>query len=139
VSAAARAAHLHEFIQALPDGYNTPIGEKGARLSGGQRQRIALARAFLKDAPILVLDEATSYLDSANEAAIQDALTKLMQGRTVLMIAHRLRLASMADRAVVLDHGRVIETGDPATLLDQNGAYRYLLSIYEDGAGERNA
>lgn len=131
--AAARAAYLHEFIQTLPCGYSTSIGEEGARLSGGQRQRIALARAFLKNAPILILDEATSHLDSASEAAIQDALTRLMHGRTVLIIAHRLKLAYAADRVAVLDQGRLVEMGDPATLLAQTGPYQQLVSIYKGG------
>ena len=131
---AAQAAQLHEFVQTLPAGYNTLIGEEGARLSGGQRQRIALARAFLKDAPILILDEATAYLDSASEAAIQMALARLLRGRTALIIAHRLKLAYAADRVAVLDHGHLVEIGDPATLLAQNGPYQHLVSIYEGGA-----
>ena len=92
VIAAATAAHAHEFIARLPQGYDTPIGEQGARLSGGQQQRLAIARAFLKDAPFLILDEATSHLDAASEALIQDALDRLLRGRTVLIIAHRLKL-----------------------------------------------
>ena len=131
--AAARAAYLHEFIQTLPGGYSTSIGEEGTRLSGGQRQRIALARAFLKNAPILILDEATSHLDFASEAAIQDALTRLMRGRTVLIIAHRLKLAYAADRVAVLDQGRLVEMGDPTSLLSQTGPYQQLVSIYEGG------
>ena len=106
----------------LPQGYDTPIGERGARLSGGQQQRLAIARAFLKDAPFLILDEATSHLDSASEAAIQDALARLMRGRTVLIIAHRLKLVYTADQVAVLDRGRVIEVGDPRALLDAKRA-----------------
>jgi thiol reductant ABC exporter CydD subunit len=131
--AAARAAHAHEFIQQLPQGYDTPIGEEGARLSGGQRQRLAIARAFLKDAPFLILDEATSHLDSASEAAIREALQNLTRGRTVLIIAHRLALAYTADRIAVLDGGRVIESGDPRQLLGQQGPYQQLVAIYEGG------
>ena len=131
VIAAAQAAHAHDFILQLPQGYATPIGEWGARLSGGQQQRIAIARAFLKDAPFLILDEATSHLDSISEAAIQDALDRLMQGRTVLIIAHRLKLVYAADRVAVLDRGRVIEVGDPRVLLTQGGPYQHIVASYE--------
>ena len=134
VIAAAQAAHAHEFIRQLPQGYATPIGERGARLSGGQQQRLAIARAFLKDAPFLILDEATSHLDSTSEAAIQDALTRLMQGRTVLIIAHRLKLVYAADRVAVLDRGRVIEVGDPRALLTQGGPYQNIVASYEGAA-----
>ncbi len=134
IIAAAQAAHVHEFIQALPQGYDTPIGERGARLSGGQQQRIAIARAFLKDAPFLILDEATSHLDSQSEAAIQDALARLMRGRTVLIIAHRLKLVYSAYQVAVLDQGRVIELGDPRTLLTHSGPYQQLVASYEGGA-----
>jgi ATP-binding cassette subfamily C protein CydD len=134
VVAAATAAHAHEFIEKLPQGYATPIGEQGARLSGGQQQRLAIARAFLKDAPFLILDEATSHLDAAGEAAIQDALTRLMQGRTVLIIAHRLKLVYAADRVAVLDRGRVIEVGDPRALLTQSGPYQQIVASYEGAA-----
>lgn len=133
VVAAARAAHAHEFIQALAQGYDTPIGEEGARLSGGQQQRIAIARAFLKDAPIIILDEATSNLDSESEAAIHDVLTRLMQGRTVLIIAHRLKLVYSADTVVVMDGGRVVETGDHRSLLAQHGLYEEIVASYEGG------
>jgi ATP-binding cassette subfamily C protein CydD len=131
---AAQAAHAHDFILQLPQGYAAPIGERGARLSGGQQQRIAIARAFLKDAPFLILDEATSHLDSASEAAIQDALTGLMRGRTVLIIAHRLKLVYSADRVAVLDRGRVIEVGDPRVLLTQGGPYQHIVASYEGAA-----
>ncbi len=134
VSAAAQAAQAHEFIRQLPQGYATPIGERGARLSGGQQQRLAIARAFLKDAPFLILDEATSHLDSVSEAAIQDALTRLMRGRTVLIIAHRLKLVYTADRVAVLDRGRVIEVGDPRALLTQGGPYQQIVASYEGAA-----
>jgi ABC-type transport system involved in cytochrome bd biosynthesis fused ATPase/permease subunit len=128
VEAAAQAANAGEFIQALPLGYDTPINERGARLSGGQRQRLAIARAFLKDAPILILDEATAYLDAENEALIQDALARLMRGRTVLIIAHRLVMAQHADQIVVLDHGRAVECGTHRALLAAGGLYRALVS-----------
>ena len=126
--AAARAAEAHEFILGLKDfmgrtGYDAFLGERGVKLSGGQRQRIALARAFLKDAPILVLDEATSALDSEVEASIQDALAKVMQGKTVLAIAHRLSTIAEMDRIVVLDDGRVVEQGSHDELLAQGGLY----------------
>lgn len=111
VAAAARAAHAHEFIMALPEGYDTVIGEDGARLSGGQRQRVAIARAFLRDAPVLILDEATSQLDSDSEEAVIAALKQLMAGRTALLIAHRPAMAHMADDCVMLANGRVIDTG----------------------------
>jgi ABC-type multidrug transport system fused ATPase/permease subunit len=100
------------------------VGEGGARLSGGQRQRLAIARAYLRDAPVLILDEATSHQDEASEAAIADALERLVRERTVLLIAHRLRLARRADRVIVLDAGRVVEAGAPAELLAAGGAYR---------------
>jgi ATP-binding cassette, subfamily C, bacterial CydD len=131
VIAAARAAHADEFIGALPRGYDTPLGEEGARLSGGQRQRLAIARAFLKDAPVLILDEATASLDAGSEALIREALARLMAGRTVLIIAHRLALAYAADRIVVMDAGRAVETGSHAALLAQNGLYRRLVATYE--------
>jgi ATP-binding cassette, subfamily B, bacterial len=126
--AAARAAEAHEFILGLKDfmgrtGYDAHLGERGVKLSGGQRQRIALARAFLKDAPILVLDEATSALDSEVEASIQDALTRVMQGKTVLAIAHRLSTIAAMDRIVVLDQGHIVESGSHAALLARNGLY----------------
>jgi ATP-binding cassette subfamily C protein CydD len=134
VIAAATAAHAHEFIVKLPQGYDTPIGEQGARLSGGQQQRIAIARAFLKDAPFLILDEATSHLDVESEAFIQDALDRLLRERTVLIIAHRLRLIYTADQVAVLQQGRVIEVGKHAALLAQPGTYRQLVASYEGGA-----
>ena len=127
VAAAARAANADEFIERLPRGLETPVGEAGARLSGGQRQRLAIARAYLRDAPVLILDEATSHQDEASEMAIADALDRLVVGRTVLLIAHRLRLAQRADRVVVLEAGRVVEQGTPAALLAADGAYRRLV------------
>ncbi|WP_374469804.1 ABC transporter ATP-binding protein [Phenylobacterium sp.] len=123
---AAEAAAAHEFITALPKGYDTTVGEAGARLSGGQRQRIAIARAFLKDAPILLLDEATSALDTESEAQVQAALRRLMAGRTTLLIAHRLSTVRGADRIYVIDRGRIIETGDHASLVKKRGLYARL-------------
>jgi subfamily B ATP-binding cassette protein MsbA len=126
VETAAKAAAAHEFIMALPDGYDTAVGEAGARLSGGQRQRIAVARAFLKDAPILLLDEATSALDTESEAQVQEALRRLMAGRTTILIAHRLSTVIGADRIYVIDKGRIVETGDHAGLMKKHGLYARL-------------
>ncbi len=125
--AAARAANAHDFITALPDGYATVIGERGARLSGGQRQRIAIARALLRDAPILVLDEALSSVDAENEAVIQQALDRLMAGRTTLILAHRLSSVINADRILVLEDGAVVQSGRHAELIVQDGPYRRLM------------
>ena len=127
LEAAARAANAHGFITALPGGYHAPVGERGARLSGGQRQRIAIARALLRDAPILILDEALSAVDAANEAAIRQALDRLMTGRTTLILAHRLSSVIDADRILVLDHGRVVESGRHDALIRQDGLYRRLM------------
>ncbi len=123
VQHAAQLAHADEFIRALPQGYDTLIGERGARLSGGQAQRIALARAFLKDAPLLILDEATSQLDVENEALIRDSIGRLLADRTALIITHRLTTTQQADRIIVLDQGRVIESDSPAELLRFNRRY----------------
>ena len=132
VEAAARAAHAHEFIQALPAGYQTPMHENGARLSGGQRQRIAIARAFLKSAPILILDEATAHLDVENDALVQQSLGELLRGRTTLIIAHRLHMAYGADQIAVMDRGRVVEVGTHRTLLAKASLYRTLVSRYQE-------
>jgi subfamily B ATP-binding cassette protein MsbA len=126
VEAAARAANAHEFIAQKPEGYETIAGEKGAKLSGGQRQRISIARAILKDAPILILDEATNALDAESERSVQAELEKLMRGRTTICIAHRLSTIQNADLIVVLDQGRIVETGTHAELLQRNGIYRKL-------------
>jgi subfamily B ATP-binding cassette protein MsbA len=126
IIAAARAAHALEFIERLPQGFDTPIGENGALLSGGQRQRLAIARALLKDAPVLVLDEATSALDNESERAVQAALETLMQGRTTLVIAHRLTTVERADRIVVMERGRIVESGTHAQLLAAGGRYAQL-------------
>jgi len=131
---AAKGAHCHEFISALPDGYNTYVGERGVKLSGGERQRVAIARAILKNAPILVLDEATSSLDSESEALIQDALAKLMEGKTVIAIAHRLSTIMKMDRIVVMENGQAILSGTHAELLAQeSNLYKKLWEIQAGG------
>lgn len=130
---ASKHAHAHEFIEDLPNGYNTPVGERGVKLSGGQKQRIAIARAMLKDAPILVLDEATSALDSESETLIQDALWKLMEGRTALVIAHRLSTIQKMDRIIVLDKGKITEEGSHKDLLTKNGVYAKLWAHQSGG------
>jgi ATP-binding cassette, subfamily B, bacterial MsbA len=129
VEEAARAAHAHEFISALAEGYNTMIGERGVRLSGGERQRIAIARAILKNSPILILDEATSALDSESEALVQSALQNLMQGRTVFVIAHRLSTIRRADRIVVLENGSISDIGPHEELIQKLGTYRRLYEL----------
>lgn len=129
VRTAARAAEAHDFIQLLQDGYNAELGERGVRLSGGQRQRIAIARAILRDAPLLLLDEATSSLDAQSEAAIQQALERLEQGRTTLVIAHRLATVKRADRIVVMDGGRIVAQGTHASLLAEDGLYAELARL----------
>ncbi|MCY3003692.1 MAG: ABC transporter ATP-binding protein, partial [Planctomycetota bacterium] len=136
VEAAARAAHIHDFIASLPQGYDTIVGDQGARLSGGQRQRITIARAILKDAPLLLLDEATSALDSESEAEVQRALEGLMKQRTVVVIAHRLSTIRNADRIAVLDQGRLVELGRHDELLTLGGAYARLHAMqFREPAG----
>ncbi|MGE8641965.1 MAG: ABC transporter transmembrane domain-containing protein, partial [Achromobacter sp.] len=136
VRAAARAANIDDFIMALPDGYGTRIGERGLQLSGGQRQRVAIARALLRDAPILILDEALSSVDTENEALIQQALDRLMAGRTTLILAHRLASVIGADRSLVLDQGRVVEAGPHAELMARRGLYYRLM--HEQAAAHQN-
>jgi subfamily B ATP-binding cassette protein MsbA len=136
IVAAAQAAAAHDFIQRLPQGYDTPVGPGGSRLSGGERQRITLARAFLKDAPILLLDEATSALDSESEHLVQGAIARLMVGRTTLVIAHRLSTVRKADLIVVMEGGRIVESGTHDSLLRRGGAYArsHRLQLADDGA-----
>jgi len=129
VEEAARAALAHDFIQVLPEGYETVIGERGVRLSGGERQRIAIARAILKNAPILILDEATSALDSESESLVQSALQNLMSGRTVLVIAHRLSTVRRADRIVVIENGTISDIGAHEQLMQKLGTYRRLYEL----------
>ncbi|WP_041796060.1 ABC transporter ATP-binding protein [Pararhodospirillum photometricum] len=131
VKAAARAAQIHDLIESLPQGYDTPVGDRGARLSGGQRQRLTIARALLRDAPILVLDEATAFADAENEALLVQALATLMRGRTVLIIAHRLSTIRDADQILVFDQGRLSEQGRHAELLAHNGLYARLWQTHE--------
>ncbi|MEC0246421.1 ATP-binding cassette domain-containing protein [Paenibacillus chitinolyticus] len=126
IEAAARAANAHEFITALPLGYDTQIGERGVKLSGGQKQRLSIARAFLKDPRLIILDEATAALDTESEQKIQQALLRLLPGRTCLVIAHRLSTIQNADQIVVLEHGKIVEYGKHDVLLRRNGRYKEL-------------
>ena len=134
VRAAAKAANCDEFVQRLPQGYDTPIGENGAKLSGGERQRISIARALLKDAPVVLLDEATASLDVENESAVQAALSRLLRGKTVLVIAHRMRTVAGADHIVVLEDGHVAQQGAPAELMEQGGLYRRMVELQSESA-----
>jgi ATP-binding cassette subfamily B protein len=136
VIAAARSAHIHGFIESLPDGYDTMVGERGLKLSGGEKQRVAIARALLKNPPILIFDEATSALDSKTEKAIQAALEQAALGRTTLVIAHRLSTVMNADEILVLDQGRIVERGTHAALLERGGAYAQMWALQQQEAGE---
>ncbi|MEI7464908.1 MAG: ATP-binding cassette domain-containing protein, partial [Burkholderiales bacterium] len=136
VIAAAKAAFAHDFIMALPDGYQTFLGERGVRVSGGQRQRISIARAMLKNPPLLLLDEATSALDAESERMVQAALESAMKDRTTLVIAHRLSTVQRADRIVVMDGGRIVESGTHASLSAAGGLYARLAKLqFDTGAG----
>ena len=129
IEEAAKAANAHDFIMELPDGYNTMLGDRGVNISGGQRQRIAIARAILKDPRILILDEATSALDTESERVVQEALNRLMVGRTSIIIAHRLSTIKNADRILVLDKGKLVEDGTHEELMEKNGLYAHLYQI----------
>jgi subfamily B ATP-binding cassette protein MsbA len=129
VESAARAAYAHEFIQEMPEGYETNIGDRGVRLSGGQRQRLCIARALLKNAPILILDEATSALDTESEQMVQRALENLMKDRTTFVIAHRLSTIFHADRILVIEKGQIVESGKHDVLLAKGGLYQQLYSM----------
>ena len=135
VLAAAKAANCDEFVARLPEGYNTSIGENGAKLSGGERQRISIARALLKDAPIILLDEATASLDVENETKVQGALSRLLRGKTVLVIAHRMRTVEAADKIIVLKEGRVAEEGTPADLMKKGGIFERMVELQKQSAG----
>ena len=134
VREAARLAQIDDFILSLPQGYDTPIGENGAKLSGGERQRISIARALLKNAPIVLLDEATASLDVENETKVQGALSRLLAGKTVLVIAHRMRTVAGADHIVVLENGHVAEQGTPAELMERGGLYRRMVELQSESA-----
>ena len=133
--AAAKAAYCDEFIQRLPDGCQTVLGENGSTLSGGERQRISIARALLKDAQIILLDEATASLDPENEVLIQRAIAKLVEGKTVIMIAHRLRTVVDADQIIVLDNGKLVECGTHDELMKKKGLYHKLFYIQQESLG----
>jgi subfamily B ATP-binding cassette protein MsbA len=139
IEAAARAANAHEFIEQLPEAYDTLLGDRGVRLSGGQRQRIAIARAILRDPPLLILDEATSALDTESERLVQDAIAHLLANRTVIVVAHRLSTIRDADRILVLSEGRIVESGRHETLLANAGAYRRLYELQFSSANDSAA
>ena len=134
VLVAARAANCDGFVSRMPEGYQTMVGENGARLSGGERQRISIARALLKDAPIVLLDEATASLDVENETEVHGALSRLLAGRTVIVIAHRMRTVMAADKVVVLNGGRVAEQGSPQELMAQDGLFARMVRLQTESA-----
>ena len=135
VFAAAKAAYCDEFVRNMPDGYNTILGENGSTLSGGERQRISIARALLKDSPIILLDEATASLDPENEVFVQKAIAKLVENKTVIIIAHRLRTVVDADQILVLDNGKLVEYGTHNELMRKNGLYHKLYHIQQESLG----
>ena len=137
IIAAAKAARCHDFIMALPDGYDTVIGEGGSSLSGGEKQRISIARAMLKDAPIIILDEATASIDPENEHLIQEAISALTHGKTIITIAHRLATIENADQILVIDGGTVAQRGTHKELLQQEGTYKKFIQIREQAEGWR--
>ena len=139
IRTAAKAAQAHEFIEELSDGYDTPLGENGANLSGGQRQRLSIARAIVRNAPILLLDEATSALDNESEARVQEALERLMKGRTTLVIAHRLSTIENADEILVVQDGRVVDKGNHGALMKAGGVYARLQQIGGSGNNDQKA
>ena len=132
---AAKLAHVDEFAKKMPNGYHTFIGENGSELSGGERQRISIARAFLKDAPIILMDEATASLDVENETMIHESLSRLMKNKTVLVIAHRMRTIFGSDKIVVLDNGYVVQQGSHAKLIKQDGIYSHMVKIQQQASG----
>ena len=132
VIAAAKAACCEEFIDKLPEGYNTRIGENGSTLSGGERQRISIARALLKNAPIILLDEATASMDAESENLVQDALSVLLKNKTVIVIAHRMRTIANADQIIVLDDGKVVESGKPEQLITNGGLYSHMVALQKE-------
>ena len=134
VLAAARLANCDEFAEKLPEGWHTRIGENGSQLSGGERQRVSIARAFLKNAPILLLDEATASLDVENETKVQGALSRLLAGKTVLVIAHRMRTVAGADHIVVLKDGKVAQQGSPQALMAEGGLFRHMVELQSESA-----
>ena len=135
IIAAAKAACCHDFIMTLPEGYDTMIGEGGSTLSGGEKQRISIARAILKNAPIVILDEATASIDPENEHLIQQAISKLTRGKTVIVIAHRLATIENADQILVVDHGKIVQKGTHDQLIQQKGIYRSFINIRERAEG----
>ena len=129
-----KKANCDEFVSKLPDGYNTYIGENGAELSGGERQRISVARALLKDAPIVLLDEATASLDAENETIVQEAISNATKGKTVIVIAHRMRTIENADKVIVLNEEKVAEEGNPQELIKKNGQFAKMVSLQKESA-----